>query len=372
MIRRTDTKRRSVGTVAPNSFARGATPREARSAGVGMDLLRRSTRATESPERPEPTRDAYGFVVRRRRNLPPPRGHPLERDMCASARPFETFLTVPPLSQVKPEHVREYARTHRCTSTRGGARTDGTRSCPARGRQRRHPEKSARASPSASASADVWGRHTPHRGGHPRGSRARTSRPDAPRRELELRRSCTAACPWPFAARCGALRRRADRRTRTYRALVLASGEALPEDAVADDGRTRADDAATEEDVPEADERVAAAISVPIPIPVPIPFPRLLRRALDEPRTPRRLARDPPRTTHRFDSRPRPRAFRPLARGRVAFSRREQLGSPRTPRASPSRRRRSRRASSRACACSAQPERRVLPGDELHRRACCC
>ena len=30
-----------------------------------MDLLRRSTRATESPERPEPTRDAYGFVVRR-------------------------------------------------------------------------------------------------------------------------------------------------------------------------------------------------------------------------------------------------------------------------------------------------------------------
>ena len=163
---------------------------------------------------------------------------------------------------------------------------------PRRGRQRRHPEKSARAaSPSASASADVWGRHTLNTVEAILEGRAPgRSRPDAPRRELELQALVHGGVPMALRGEMWQLFAGVQHRRRPglYRALVLASGEALPEDAVADDETNEeTDDAATEEDVPEADERVAAGDLGPDPDPGPDPAPTPSpARALDEPRTP--------------------------------------------------------------------------------------
>ena len=296
LIRRTDTKEAVRWHRCPQLFrarrhtARGAKRRRRDGPASPLDA-----RATESPERPEPTRDAYGFVVRRRRNLPPPRGHPSNVTMCASARPFETFLTVPPSLVAGQARARPRVSRERTVVRQrgGGARGPmGRVPVPRRGRQRRHPREIRPRSLSfrVRVRRRLGQTHPQHRGGHPRGSRARTfaSRRASPRARAPGARARRRA-HGPSRRDVAALRRRAAQtKTGLYRALVLASGETLPEDAVADDETNEeTDDAATEEDVPEADERVAAGDLGPDLDPGPDPVPTSSpARALDEPRTP--------------------------------------------------------------------------------------
>ena len=207
-------------------------------------------------------------------------------------------LPLPP--QVKPEHVREYRANAPLYVNEEAERADRWDAFLSRGEDGSvdTPEKSARAaspsaSASASASADVWGRHTLNAVEAILEGRAPgRSRPDAPRRELELQALVHGGVPMALRGEMWQLFAGVQHRRRPglYRALVLASGETLPEDADADEETNEeTDDAVTEEDAPETDERVAADVPVPGPVPDPVPDPAPAAapaRALDEPRTP--------------------------------------------------------------------------------------
>jgi hypothetical protein len=203
-------------------------------------------------------------------------------------------LPLPP--QVKPEHVREYRANAPLYVNEEAERADRWDAFLSRGEDGSvaTPEKSARAaSPSASACADVWGRHTLNAVEAILEGRAPgRSRPDAPRRELELQALVHGGVPMALRGEMWQLFAGVQHRRRPglYRALVLASGETLPEDADADEETNEeTDDPATEEDAPETDEDAAAVDPVPGPVPDPVPdlAPAAApARALDEPRTP--------------------------------------------------------------------------------------
>ena len=267
--------------------------REAPASGWTCFAARRARRRAPNDRNRRATRTASwcvaGGTSRLRVGTPSNVTCALQRALSKRSSP-----SLPLPSQVKPEHVREYRANAPLYVNEEAERADRWDAFLSRGEDGSvaTPEKSARAaSPSASASADVWGRHTLNAVEAILEGRAPgRSRPDAPRRELELQALVHGGVPMALRGEMWQLFAGVQHRRRPglYRALVLASGETLPEDAVADDETNEeTDDAATEEDVPEADERVAAGDLGPDPDPGPDPVPTSSpARALDEPRTP--------------------------------------------------------------------------------------
>ena len=241
--------------------------REAPASGWTCFAARRARRRAPNDRNRRATRTASWCVARGTSRL---RVGTPSNVTCALQRALSkrSSPSLPLPSQVKPEHVREYRANAPLYVNEEAERADRWDAFLSRGEDGSvaTPEKSARAaSPSASASADVWGRHTLNAVEAILEGRAPgRSRPDAPRRELELQALVHGGVPMALRGEMWQLFAGVQHRRRPglYRARARQRRD-TSEDAVADDETEQADDPTTEEDVPEADERVVLAVSVP-------------------------------------------------------------------------------------------------------------